>query len=150
MHKENIQSYLETADLALLSFEQAGPLITQRLASPDPWQRYWALIVGSSFGKSAISLKKSILKISETDNELINRVRAAECLAIMNVPDTENILVDALYKTTRNAEALLILNSVVLLRDGYGKKFIIKSENIVPTVRENSEVQRRLQYLNLL
>jgi hypothetical protein len=55
---------------------------------------------------------------------------------------------EALYHSTDGVEALLILNTLVLLKDGphsYG--FALEEERLSPEVRENMEVQRRLDYL---
>ncbi len=58
-------------------------------------------------------------------------------------------MVKALYETHDPAEALLIFNSVVLMKDGYGYSFNIQPEKITPDVRNSSVVIRRLEYLGL-
>jgi hypothetical protein len=150
LHQHDIQQYLQTANLALTPFNSSRLRLTEALTSTDPWQRYWALVVCSIFGDEAASLVSTILTISQSDSELTNRLRAAEYLMMMNIEPVGTPILDALYTTTKSAEALLILNSVVLLQDGFGKKIDIQLEKISKSVREDSEVQRRLAYLELL
>jgi hypothetical protein len=54
----------------------------------------------------------------------------------------------ALKKAQSGVEAALILNTLVLLRDGKpGYKFSVTAEDINPVARNSVQVQRRLAYL---
>ncbi|MCK0192426.1 sulfatase [Arenibacter sp. F20364] len=150
-HKKEIEKYIEIADLGLLNFREAENSLTQALDSSDPWERYWAIIVCSSFGEQAIGMEATIRKISTKDSELINKVRAAEFLGIVKKSDPSLLMTNALYATEKPSEALLILNSIVLMNSGdYGYNFNIELDKMSKVVSEDSEVMRRLEFLNVL
>ncbi|NOR27953.1 MAG: sulfatase-like hydrolase/transferase [Lutibacter sp.] len=150
-HKNEIQNYIDIANLMLLDFELAKSTIKKSLNSNDPWERYWALIVCSSFGESAIELTPIIKQISILDTELVNKVRAAEFLGIVKAKNPSEIMLKALYETNDEIEALLILNSIVLMKDGFSKySFSIELEKIAVNVSGNKVVKQRLSYLKVL
>ena len=150
-HKEEIQKYTEIADLNLLNFDDAKNSLTTALKSSDPWDRYWAIIACSTFGPQAIGMESQIREMASTDPELINRVRAAEFLGIVKKLDPSKVMTNSLYESDKPSEALLILNSIVLMNSGkYNYKFNIQLDKIAKTVAEDSEVQLRLKYLNIL
>ena len=150
-HKEEIQKYTEIADLNLLNFDDAKNSLTTALKSSDPWDRYWAIIACSTFGPQAIGMESRIREMASTDPELINRVRAAEFLGIVKKLDPSKVMTNSLYESDKPSEALLILNSIVLMNSGkYNYKFNIQLDKIAKTVAEDSEVQLRLKYLNIL
>lgn len=145
-HKQNIARWADIADLSLLPIGQAEPALRISLQSPDPWDRYWALIAASCFGSDA----KELLSLAEKkleDPEPLVRVRAAEFLAIAAAKDPWPTLLSVLKTTESPVKALLTLNTVVYLKD-----FI---EDIPPLPRDdlqvqakNSLVERRLEYLS--
>jgi len=150
-HKEDIQDYIDIANLQLLDFESVKSTLKENLRDNDPWKRYWALIVCSSFSNSASELIPLVKQLSKSDTELINRVRAAEFLGIIDVENPSEIMIKSLYETKNITEALLILNSIVLMKDGVSQySFPIKLEKIAVNVRENKVVKQRLNYLSLL
>ncbi|MBU2906583.1 sulfatase [Arenibacter algicola] len=150
-HKKEIQKYTEIADLNLLNFDNAKNSLTTALKSSDPWDRYWAIIACSTFGPQAIGMESQIREMASTDPELINRVRAAEFLGIVKKLDPSTVMTNSLYESDKPSEALLILNSIVLMNSGkYNYKFNIQLDKIAKTVAEDSEVQLRLKYLNIL
>ena len=149
-NKQKIASYIDVANLSLLDFKQAKPALEIALDADDPWQRYWALIACSSFGHQAEILKNKIREIARTDNVLLNKVRAAEFLGVIGI-DPSAVMTEALYQSQDGTEALLILNSVVLMKDGpQAYSFNIDFSKLAPQVKENAQVGRRLEYLNLL
>ncbi|RAJ08041.1 sulfatase family protein [Arenibacter echinorum] len=150
-HKEQINNYVDLADLDLLNFEDAKNSLAQALGSSDPWKRYWAIIVCSTFGKQAMAMAPVIRTMTTKDSELINRVRAAEFLAISKQLDPSSVMTNSLYESEKPSEALLILNSIVLMTSSkYNYNFDIELDRISKTVKEDSEVMRRLEYLNVL
>jgi len=150
-HKNEIQDYIEIANLQLLDFELVKSTIKTSLNSNDPWERYWALIVCSSFGDSANEMIPIVKQLSISDTELVNKVRAAEFLGIVKAENPSVIMLKALYETKDEVEALLILNSIVLMKDGFSKySFPVELEKIAVNVRENKVVKQRLSYLKLL
>nr|WP_281503837.1 sulfatase [Arenibacter sp. F26102] len=150
-HKDEIQKYIAIADLNLLNFDNAKNSLTTALKSSDPWERYWALIACSTFGQQAIGMESQIREMASHDTALINRVRAAEYLGIVKKLDPSNVMTSSLYESEKPSEALLILNSIVLMESGnYNYKFNIQLDSISITVAEDSEVQLRFKYLNIL
>lgn len=146
-HQQEIVTYLNTADLVLQQFESAKPDLQAALSSEDPWQRYWALVVSSQFGDKAAEFLPQIKEMAQNDPQLINRVRAAEFLGITGNGNPVPLMLDALNATENGTEALLMLNSIVLMQDKYGYEFTITKEKLQPAVQEHGEVNRRLEYL---
>ena len=149
-HKKEIKKYNKIADLALLDFNKAACKIEKYLKSNDQWERYWAIIVATSFGEKAKPLTDKIQALLQTDNLNINRFRAAQFLAIVAQQNTSKQISETLYQSKKDTEALLILNGVVLLQDFYQKfNFNIEYEKINEKVRESNVVGRRLEYLKI-
>jgi hypothetical protein len=78
------------------------------------------------------------------------RTRAAEFLGLTESADPRPTLLDVLAKTRSGVEAGLILNSVVLLRDGKpGYEFTIKKEDLANLKDVKADaVNRRFEYLD--
>ncbi|MBN3521081.1 sulfatase [Algoriphagus lutimaris] len=147
-HQKDIQRYIDIANWSILPFEQIENFLQTSLKSKDPWERYWGLITSSNFGPEAKSLSSLISEISKEDEELINRVRAAEFLSISNQIDPSQVMVESLYESKKPMEALLILNSIVLQSSfDYGYEIHLDKSKISSTVIQDSEVKRRLEYL---
>ena len=147
-HKWQIIKYQEVANLALGEFDQVKQGLEASLQSSDPWERYWALVTCSSFGQEARAFQEVIEKISHHDDELINRVRAAEYLGMNKLNNPDDVILESLYTATDPAEALLILNSIVLMESfNYQYEFDIDVAKLHTSVREHDQVQRRIQYL---
>ncbi len=143
--KGRIARLVDTADLALVPLADASGGIAEALGSKDPWQRYWSLIVCSCFGKEADRFVAKAKRIAADDDEPLVRVRAAEFLALIGAADPQEVLMDVLATAEHTLEALLTLNTIVLLRDGKpGYEFNITSSSVKAT---GGEVSRRLQYL---
>lgn len=150
IHKKDIKNYLTIANLEYLNFEKAASKIEKNLNSSDPFERYWALNVCSSFGEKAQEFTEKITQISNTDDELINKVKAAEFLGIIKVEDPSKVMTKALYDSKDKTESLLILNSIVLMHDFYGNYiFNIQEEKLNEIVKNGSQVKRRLDYLGV-
>ena len=146
-HKTDINGYIEIADLQLLDYSVAKDRIEAALNSTDEWKRYWGLIVCSRFEKEAIGLLPKIKEIAANDSEIINRVRAAEFMGITKSAKPQDVIYSALYESTDPVETLLVLNSVVLLKDGFDYKFAIETNKMNEKVANDSQVARRLEYL---
>jgi arylsulfatase A-like enzyme len=147
-HKVDIERYVDISSLSLNEFSAVKDRLEESLNSVDPWDRYWGLTVCSSFGAAVSELVPIILRLSRGDQELLNRVRAAEYLGLNHHADPVNTITSCLYKSEKPAEALLILNSIVLLSSfNYGYQFDIETEKLPTASRENAEVKRRLLFL---
>jgi len=125
--------------LSLLDIEKAKYQLESSLKSEDAWSRYWGLIVCSSFGEKAVDFELFVRQIAQKNPELINKVCAAEFLALIKSENPSKVMVNALYETKDEVEALFILNSIVLMKDGgFDYLFDIKVENISANVKNDS------------
>lgn len=148
-HQAAIGNLVDIADLSLIGFEKARPGIERALNGDDAWRRYWGLIVCSSYGRQAAPFVERARQIAAADAELMVRTRAAEFLGLIGAADPRPTLKDVLAKTEQGIEAGLILNTVVLLRDGKpGYDFDITPANLA-SLKDNKadSVKRRLEYL---
>lgn len=147
-HKAEIASLVEIADLELLPFEQAESAIESALSSENRWQRYWGLIACSTHGAVAKSMVPRAKELAENDEENLVRLRAAEFLALTGGMDTRDIVVETLKNSRHGVEANLVLNTLVLLRDGKpGFQFEVTKGFSKPEPGV-AEMKRRLLYLN--
>jgi arylsulfatase A-like enzyme len=147
-HVEQIGSYIDMANLQLLEFSDAWPGILSGLGSEDPWARYWALVVCSSFAIPDRELVQVAREIAATDPEPLNRVRAAEFLGLTGIDSPVKTMTDALYASVNGTEALYILNAIVLMQDGErGYRFDLDPDRINVDVRNHLQASRRLEYL---
>lgn len=146
-NKANINEYINIANLEILRFDEAKSQIEAALNSDDTWKRYWGLIVCSRFENEAKGFLPLIKSIAKSDSELINRVRAAEYMGITKLGKPQDIIYSALIESTNPVEALLVLNTVVLLKDGFDYSFKIDLDKLNDDVKNDSQVKRRLAYL---
>ncbi|MEQ8683536.1 MAG: sulfatase, partial [Cyclobacteriaceae bacterium] len=150
-NQSRINKYLSIADLSLLPFESARDQLVEALVSSDPWERYWALNAATSFRSEAKALVSQIEVIARQDEVLINRTMAGVFLAIALDRSPVGVMKAALYACEDPAEALLMLNSIVLMNSfEYGYEFNLSLDNIQPMVKEEPQVQRRLEYLGMM
>ncbi len=151
-HKEEIGRLVDLADLSLVPFAEARPGLEFALASGNPWDRYWGLIVCSAHGKSAIPLLDKAKSLAADDPELLVRARAAEFLGLIGAVNPVAVLEDVLLESESIVEANLILNTAVLLRDGKpGYEFSLPRGKIVgdrPGAKKDRYVNARLDYVN--
>ncbi len=148
-HKSEISQLVDIADLCLLPFAEARDDIEFALKSDDPWSRYWVLITCSAHGDAAESFITAAEMIAASDSERLVRLRAAEFLAVQGAADPQAVIAKALRSTRSSTEANLILNTLVLLRDGQrGHVFAIDESLFHETIRDAEYVKRRLEYLS--
>jgi len=147
-HRADIAALVDLADLELLPFEQARGGIAKALDSEDPLPKYWALIVCSTFGREAAEFQERAVALC-MDPDLLVRTRAAEFLGLNGLGDPVPVILEALYASQDGLEALLILNSLVLLMDGpFAYEFELDRERLSRTVSKDPQVQRRLEYIH--
>lgn len=150
-HKKEIQQYLEIANLCLHNLDHVKSKFNKALQSQHPWQRYWALIAATSMDETNNSLIQSAEAISSSDPVPLNRMQSALLLALKKGTDPVPVLTEALYAARYPAEGLHILNSIVLMQDFYQySNFHIELDKLHKSVREEPQVQRRLEYLGLM
>jgi uncharacterized sulfatase len=143
-HREQIVRLVEVADLALLDFSAAKQRLQESLRSSDRWERYWAVIACSCFGRQAASLAAEIDKLSD-DTEHLVQLRAAEFLAIVEGEDPRPTLQRILAESTSPVVAAITLNSAVFLQDR-SPSFPLDMDEIKVNA-SNDQVRRRLLYL---
>ncbi|SHK67996.1 Arylsulfatase A [Reichenbachiella agariperforans] len=149
-HQSDIKKYAQIADLSLQSFDDAKAKLITALSSSDPWERYWALMTCSSFGQQAMVLTEEVTQVMHKDSLLINQVKAAEFLGLSKAVDPAKQLVDCLYQSQDPTEALLILNSIMLLRSApHHYTFEIDLKQLQSKVRKDKMVSWRLTGLNI-
>ena len=147
--KEEIARLIDIADLTLTPFPEAKPQIQKALASQNSNERYWGLIVCSTFGSQAASFYKSAEEIANLDRDHLVRTRAAEFLALTRQADPRPVLMDALRDANDEIDANLILNTVALLNDSnLGYPFDLSEFSKSRWAPKNSEASRRLEHLN--
>ncbi|WP_109434059.1 sulfatase [Aquimarina sp. AU119] len=151
LHIDQIHKYIDISNLCLSKFKNVKQQVITCLTSEDPWERYWGLITCSNFREDAKSLESIIQAIAHNDPENLNRVRAAEYLGITKHEDPSAIMTTALYNSKKPAEALLILNSIVLMQSNkYNYKFELQLNNISANLIKNRDIKSRLEFLNIL
>lgn len=115
-HQRDIAQLADVADLALLPFSEAKGGLKTALNSNNPWHRYWGLIVCSAFGEKAAPYFDKARLMAMDDPENLVRIRAVEFLGLNNRTVDNTLILDILKNTKSESEALLILNSVALLK----------------------------------
>jgi arylsulfatase A-like enzyme len=146
-HRSDIGRFIDIANLELLPFEEARAGIAKALDSENPVEVYWALIVCSSFGMEAEEFEGKAMSLCRHPDLLV-RTRAAEFLGLTALGDPVPPILEALYASEDGVEALLILNSLVLLMDGpHGYSFDLDHGMLSPEVLQDKQVQRRLEYI---
>ena len=149
-HKNDISKYVDIVDLALEDFESIEDQLKSYLAADDVIERYWAIIAASSFGEKANSLKSKISEMAADDKNNLVRVRAAEFLGLLGISPVEDMTA-TLNQVTDPTEALIILNSVVLMQDGeHAYQFDISLDMLAEDVKNDQQMKRRLEYLGLI
>jgi len=147
MHKEEISELKEIADLSLLPFDQARNGLKIALNSDHPIKVYWGLIVCSCFGAEASDFLATAISLC-SHPDLLVRTRAAEFLGLTGMEDPVPVITEALKQSEDGIEALLILNSLVLLMDGpFEYEFSLSDEDFKKEVLDEPLVQRRLEYV---
>lgn len=136
------QAY-EIADLAVLPFEHSRDELQKSVTTGDQAVNYWALTVCCQFGKSAASLEDDARK-QLNNRDLPIRLRAAEFLAIIGAEKPQPTIMDILKTSEDPVANLVVLQSVVFLRDVHGYKFEISPDDVTAKIQE---VERRIEYL---
>lgn len=146
-HREDLAGLVDLANLQLLPWEEARTGVSRALFSEDPMDLYWGLIVCSAFGEEALEFTERAGELCRHEDLLV-RTRAAEFLGLTGSGDPVPVITGALYQCEDGVEALLILNSLVVLRDGpFSYQFSLEEGKLAPEVRGDAEVQRRLDYI---
>ena len=143
-HHAEIERLAAISDLALLAFEDARKPLARAMGSDKQWDRYWACITASVFGKSAKPLVQDAKKLLSDENLMV-RARAAEFLGSIKALDPMPTLIGVLNESKSTQEILLTFNTVVYLRDYKGYAFDLSQ---VKLKTKGGESSRRTDYLS--
>jgi len=145
-HKAEIAKLVDTAGLALSSFERSKPSIEAALTSDDPMIRYWGTMVCSSFGDEAADLAADVEPLLKDECPIV-RARAAEFLGIIGKRNPQPILTEIVNTTQDPILATEALNSVVFFRDFFQDRYPVERSDFDP-VSKGADVDDRLNYIN--
>jgi len=145
-HKAQIARLVDTADLALLPYEQAKPRLQAALKSKDPMVRYWAAMACSAFGMEATELADGVEGLLQDDQEIV-RVRAAEFLGLTGERNPQPILTEIVNTTQDAVLATEALNSLVLFRDFSKGRYPVERSDFKP-ITKGADMDDRLNYIN--
>lgn len=147
-HHDEIAVLLNIADLPLAPLETALHALKSHLRSKNPWHRYWACQAVALIGHPARSMSAAIGPCLGDPHPMV-RLRAAETLAIIGItkPDPLPHLYAVLNSVSTEAEALLVLNTLVFLQDHRGLK--VAQDQLRPR-SPGGQVARRLDYFKTL
>ncbi len=149
---DEISLLIDVADLNLEEFGDVEERIRENLTAENPWKRYWALIVCSSFGKGAASLTPLAQQLVDHDSVPLVRMRALEFLALSGLSLQPSQFAKVLGLAGSMAEANLMLNSVATLKEMVPGIELPDLTDAVPEQwikEERSLVPHRLAYLAL-
>ena len=149
-NSQRISQLVDTADLSLREFDRARDDISLALNSEDPWQRYWGLIVLSTFGEQDNRFIQKASGIAQSDDENLVRLRAIEFLALIGQENPSQLLPALLASASNEVEATIILNTAVLLRDFTNYEIQIDS-GMIPSSLSGTQllnIDRRVNYLS--
>ena len=148
--KGEIAKLIDTANLCLQDSDvRAERMIESMQSTENPWIRYWAIQALSVEHESTPAFLKLVRKIAAADVEPLNRAVACEFLAATTNDDLQPLLQDAIQKSRSEAEAAMILNSVVLIRDVFKKPVHVQPDWLAKwKAGKKDNIKRRLQYLS--
>ncbi len=145
-HQAEIARLVDTADLALLPYEQAKPKLLEALKSDHPMVRYWGAMACSGFGKQAAELADRVESLLNDDRQIV-RVRAVEFLGLIGQQNPQPVLTQIVNSTRDPVLATEALNSVVLFRDFFPDRYGVKRSDFNP-ISKGADIDDRLNYIN--
>lgn len=114
--QKEIKRLIEVSNLELLPFDVAKKDIAKALHSDNPWEKYWGVIVCSSFKEKANEFSTVIRQLKESDDEILVRLRAIEFLGLTKQENPVPALENLLSQEHTMLENLLILNTASLFK----------------------------------
>ena len=144
--QSEIAELIDTADLALMSPEQAVPRLRDALQSDNPMVRYWAAMACASLGSRAESLAPLAMTLLD-DQQTIVRVRAAEFLGLIGKINPQTVLTEIVNATDDPVLATETLNSVVWFKDFFGDRYPVDRSDFTRGTN-GADVEDRLNYIN--
>jgi len=144
--KSEIAVLVDTADLALLSFEEAKPRLRKALKSDNPMIRYWAAMACTSFGKTASELAIDVRPLLK-DEAMTVRIRSAEFLGLIGDINPQTVLTEVVNTSDNPVVATEALNSVVWFRDFFDDRYPVSRSDFRPASK-GADIDDRLNYIN--
>ncbi len=153
-NKNQIGKLVDIADLNIVGFDKAKAKIAKALSSENEWERYWALIVCSSYGKDAKEFFATAKKMASEDPQLLVRTRAAEFLGLTEADDPVPYLQKSMTDAKNEVELLLVFNTVTLLKTLKPELIFDLSKITPPKVVDNKKfntfINWRISYISSL
>jgi len=149
--KLEIAELIDIADLSLKSFDESKEEIRNALQSDNPWKRYWALIVCSSFGAEAHPFFEMAVQMTKETNENLVRLRAVEFLMLQDQKVPADVLLEIVQNAKSETETNLILNSIALLKSVQSDFKMHIPKTVFPSEwhdQEGALVNRRIEFIN--
>ncbi|SHI55951.1 Arylsulfatase A [Arenibacter nanhaiticus] len=150
-NKKDIEKLIEIADLSLETFVKVKDDIKLALESKNPWKRYWALIDCSTFGNEASFFYTKAEEMAQNDPENLVRIRAIEFLTLNDRPISSELILELLKRANSESEAILMLNTVALLKTVKSGFNIVLPRTIFNPqwlAKKGSLVNERIKFIN--
>ncbi|EMI16589.1 sulfatase atsG [Rhodopirellula maiorica SM1] len=148
-NKERIAKLIDTANLALLPFDESEEKLRDAISSNDPWVRYWGWVAASSIGSDAKPLIP-IAKNHVSDEEPLVALRAIEFMAIIGDEDIRPQLYQTISRASNEPELLQMLNTAVYLNDFFGDRLTLDVAQLKSSIKlsKQGDIQDRLDYFS--
>ncbi|GAA5510226.1 sulfatase-like hydrolase/transferase [Novipirellula caenicola] len=148
-NKERIAKLIDTANLALLPFDEAENQLRDAISSSDPWVRYWGFVAASSIGLNAKPLTSEVKKHLADEQPLV-ALRAIEFMALLSDEDVRPALYETIQRASNEPELLQILNTAAYLNDFFGDRLTLDVEKVKSSIKlsKDGEVKDRLDYFS--
>ncbi|MEL7498191.1 MAG: sulfatase [Planctomycetota bacterium] len=152
-HSKQIETYIETANLALCFDEKVdGPFdratatskLLNAIASEDSTQRHWALVAAGSVNNPSKELVDAVTICAEKDDARVNRIRAAEMLGTAGIKNPVPVIKEVISKSKSSTVNLIALQALVFFKDG-PFEFPIEFD-VEQKIAMDSQVLRRIAY----
>ncbi|EMI55915.1 sulfatase atsG [Rhodopirellula sallentina SM41] len=154
---DRIAKYIDTANIALMPWDQATSPLLSAMNSADPWVRYWALcaasskVAGDDDARETAASDDSMLKLATRltlDSEPLVAARAIEFLALLGKADPRDVLMRSVQRSRDAVEALQVLNIAAYFHANGDGEFPIDPDALEFSfpVDPKGEITRRLQH----
>ena len=144
-HREELHALIDLADLQLVPFSKAKPILEKALRSKNPRERHWGYVSALRSGPEAGVFAGSAKKAAVDDPDVTVRQRATEFLGLTRFDSPVPGIMAALKDSPSEVATNEILNTAVLLHEsGLGHQFSISKDDVK---HSNRYIDDRLNYL---
>ncbi|MFI3317350.1 MAG: sulfatase [Rikenellaceae bacterium] len=146
-NREQIERYMEVADLQRVPFKRARKEILRALKSEDQVEQWWALTTCAAFGVQAVELAPAVHELLSHPRSYV-RSKAMLFLEMCGREFTPEQLKSLFDDVRKDAETLLILNDIaVMVESGLVEPFPFTVED---APADNFGIEWRIRYLQSL